>query len=237
MKLFKLLTVSGKEYKLISEDARLNLFTPGRAVFTVQSEETIKGLVRFAFGYAPDNLQLWFVGYVETCTKIDDQQQRIFCRELTARLNQRIPLSLRNVTLSDVLATVGALTGLQFVTPDQLYANTAAPAFYSIGGGYHCMDALAKVFSIPQPMWQQQGNGQVFVGSWAHSHWQPRPLIMDNRWESEYGVANRAKVAAIPKLRPGVLVNNANTIVQVQMMDDQMRLTWSPDPWSDAHGR
>lgn len=51
----------------------------------------------------------------------------------------------------------GQDTGLTFVTPPEPYATTKAPAFYSWGGGYHCMDALAEVYAIPRIAGRRRG--------------------------------------------------------------------------------
>ena len=117
MKLHKILTAANRRYPLVDEAVNLNLFTPGRAAFTVQSAEPLKGVVTFAAGYHPDNIKPWFTGYVETATQVDEKQQRLFCRELTAALFLRLPLALRDVTLAQTLAAIGQATGLEFTLP------------------------------------------------------------------------------------------------------------------------
>jgi len=232
MKLHKIITVAGREYPLISEDVRLNLMTPGRAVFTVEAGESLSGIVVFSLGFDPNDLNQFFLGYVESSTALDGKQQRLFCRELTATLNRPLPLSLRNVTLNGTLEKIAEDTGLEFVTPREQYSQAPAPAFYSMGGGYHCMDSLAQVFDIPQMIWQQQGNGQVYVGSWQHSYWANRPVEIETKWLTGFGNVNRARVPALPKLRPGVFFNEGNYITQVQLDGSHMLLTWNQNPWS-----
>ena len=61
MKLHKALTVAGKAYALVNETLILDLFTPGRAVLTVQSPEPLTGVVIFAAGYHPYDIQPWFI--------------------------------------------------------------------------------------------------------------------------------------------------------------------------------
>ncbi len=227
----KVIRVSGKEFKLINEDVRLHLFNPGVATFTVQSEQKLSGIVHFSLGYDPDKLQRYFIGFIENSMALDGQQQQLFCRELSATLNRLLPLNLRNVTLNETLEAISQDSGLVFVTPEQDYSNTKAPSFYSMGGGYHCMDSLAKVFSIDQLLWQQQGDGRIYVGSWQHSYWVNKPAEIPSEWQTGFGVANRSRIPVIPKIRPGVLLSTGETITQVHLDQNHINLTWSKKPW------
>ena len=168
MKLHKRLTVNGAGVTLNKDDIRLDLQSPGRAVFDIETTEPVKGLVIFLAGYSLDALQQVFYGYVESAFTIDKKQTRVFCRELCAALSRLVPVALRNVTMPEVLRDVAEETGLQFITPPVDYSKKTAPAFYSMGSGYACMDSLGEVFSIPKFVWQQQGDGKVFAGRPDH---------------------------------------------------------------------
>lgn len=231
MKLHKKITVAGVALELTTADIRLDLFNPGRAVFDVVADTALKGLVLFTAGHDPQKLQQVFYGYVENSFAIDKKQQRIFCRELCATLSRLVPVSLRNVTLVQVLAAIAQETGLQFVTPEQLYAKKTTPAFYSIGSGYSCMDALARVFEIPQFIWQQQGDGMLYVGSWQHSFWQGRAVDLPLDMQSASGLANNARIACIPKLRPGVFINGESYITKVHWDGEHQNVSWDKNPW------
>lgn len=230
MRLHKRLAVAGEPVVLIDDDVRLNLFSPGRAALTVKSAKPLHGLVQLDLGYRTDNLQQFFLGYVVTSTTVDGERQKLFCRELTAALAQRVPLSLRYVTLAGVLGAISAITGLEFVSGRGSYTDRKAPAFYSAGAGYWVLDRLAQAFNIPQLIWQQQGDGKVFVGSWADSFWAGRRLELPPGLPSKFGVANRAQIPCIPRLRPGVLLNG-HYVQQVTLAGNFMNLTWSADPW------
>ncbi|MBL4761404.1 MAG: hypothetical protein JKY93_01735, partial [Gammaproteobacteria bacterium] len=90
MKLHRALEVGGDDKRIIDDDVRLNLSSPGSAFFVVESDERLSGIVRFSIGYSLDKMQRFFIGYVESSTTIDSKQQKIFCRELTASLSRRI---------------------------------------------------------------------------------------------------------------------------------------------------
>lgn len=231
MRLHKRLSIAGEEQSLVAEDVRLDLFSPGRAAFTVQSTGALSGLVQLDLGYQLDKLQRFFLGYVVRSESAGSGRQKVFARELTAALACRLPLALRYVTLPEVLKAVAALTGLTFITGRDTYTTVKAPVFYSSGSGYWVLDSLGSVYQVPQFIWQQQGDGRVFVGSWAESFWSGRPLELPKDWHKDHGVAGRAKIPCIPRLRPGVLLNG-NYLTKVGLSGNFMELTWSADPWT-----
>lgn len=231
MKLHKHLTINGGAVTLNTDDLRLDLFNPGRGVFDVETTADIKGLVIFSAGYDPQQLQQVFYGYVENTFTIDKNQQRVFCRELCATLSRLVPVSLRNVTITDILRAISAETGLQFVTPDQPYTKKTTPVFYSIGSGYSCLDSLAEVFSIPQFIWQQQGDGKVFVGSWQDSFWAGKNVPLPVEIQAQSGLANSARIGCMPKLRPGVFLNGQHYVTKVHWDGQQQNIEWDKNPW------
>ena len=234
MKLHKKITVAAQPYPLVSEAANLNLFTPGRAVFTVQADQAVAGIVIFSAGYNPDQVKPWFIGYVETSTQVDNKQQRIFCRELTAVLFPRRPLALRDVNLKQILAAITQATTLEFVLPAtaKTYTSQETAAFYNLANGYHAMDSLGGVFDIEKLLWQQQVDGKVWVGSWNDSHWATKSVDIPRTWETNITSANGATVPALPALRPGAIYNG-KVLTGVEFSGVQMKLTWAANPWAN----
>lgn len=113
MKLHKVLTIGGTVYPLVKDDVRLDLKSPGRAVFTVKAEAEMKGLVTLDIGYNDSTLQRHFMGYVESCTTSNRTEQVVACRELAAVLAMPLPMNLRHVDMRAVLAEISKQTGLQ----------------------------------------------------------------------------------------------------------------------------
>ncbi len=74
-------------------------------------------------------------------------------------------MNLRHIDLRGVLEHVSEQTGLRFRVPDQPYASTRAPFFYSLAAGFQAMESLAQVFAIPDFIWQQQGNAGCAGGA------------------------------------------------------------------------
>ncbi|RON41810.1 hypothetical protein [Pseudomonas brassicacearum] len=227
MKLHKNLAINGAPIALVKDDVRLDVTSPGRATFTIQSAVPVKGLVTLDIGYNEGTLQRHFIGYVERCTAANAVEQVLFCRELAAVLANPLPLNLRHVDLRAVLAEVSEQTGLRFRVPDRPYASVKAPYFYSLAAGYQAMDSLARVFNIPDFTWHQLGNGEVFAGSWADSFFGARaPLQIPSELFDGYQGNQSAMVAALPGLRPGATINHGERITSVALANDQMAIRW-----------
>lgn len=226
MKLNRALRVAGEPVQVVSENIRLDLHTPGRAVFTVQGGEPLRGLVTFDIGYNDQALQRHFIGYVESCTAAGDGRQVLACRELAAVLANPMPLNLRHITLRGVLDALQELTGLTFHCPERPYSTTPAPYFYNLGNGYHALDSLADVFTVPDLIWQQQGNGEMFVGSWADSFWSTRPLPLPASIFDDYQGNQSAQIPALPGVRPGATFNGGLRITTVTLAGNTMAIKW-----------
>lgn len=231
MKLHKLLTINGEPVSMNTDDVRLNLFSPGRAAFKVASSEKLQGIVEFSIGYKPNSLSVLFRGFIENSFQVDKKQHTIFCREFSAALNRILPINLRNCSLADVLQSVNETTAVEFVCAQQAYSQRKAPAFYSIGNGYHCMDALARIYRVPNMIWQQQGDGKVFVGSWEHSYWANKEVPLPVEWQATSGISNSALVPVVPNIRPGVKFTTGEIITDVSYGETHMDLAWAVNPW------
>jgi len=227
MKLHKVLSINGERFDLVSDEVRLDLHTPGRASFVVKTGKPLKGLVTLDVGYNDKPLQRHFVGYVERSTTANRLEQVLLCREVAAILERPLPMGLRHVTLSEVLLEVSKHTGLRFRVPDADYAKTKAPYFYSLATGIQTMDSLGQVFRIPDFIWHQQGDGEVYVGSWADSFWGDKPpLQLPVELFDNYQGNRSATVAALPGLRPGATINQGERITAVILTGTEMAIKW-----------
>lgn len=233
MKLHHALNISGVGYELVSHDVRLELHNPGRATFTIQAEAPVSGLVTLDVGYNDKPLQRHFIGYVERCTAANARQQVLFCRELAAILAKPLPMNLRHVDLRAVLEEISRHTGLRFRVPEQAYATTKAPFFYSLAAGFQAMESMASVFNISDFIWQQQGDGEVFVGSWVDSYFGAKPALqLPIELFDGYQGNQSAMIAALPGLRPGATINQGERVTHVALAGNQMAIKWKTQ--SDA---
>ena len=227
MKLIKQVWVNGLPFTLVDDEIRLDLLSPGRASLSVISDKPLSGIVQIDIGYSGREVQRYFTGYIETSTQQDAERQMLFCRELTAGLNRYLPVSLRNTNLKDLLKHISEILKLNFIAPDKDYALKRIPFFYHLGGGYMALDACGPVFEIPDFIWQQQGDGSVFVGSWQDSRWASRPVTIPNQWLTDQKQVNQATIPLTPPLRPGIKFNDQYYINAVRIIKEKMEITWS----------
>lgn len=222
MKLRKTLYINDTPVKLVEEDILLSLYSPGRAMFQVQSPEPLTGIVRLEVGYSTqDRDQVYFIGVIRASEIVDGQQQRLRCRELTSALYAPLPAALRHPTLQEVTQWYTDRTGLRFVVPEKPYAEKRVPAFYALGSGFHGVDSLGAIFGIENFIWQQQGDGSVFVGSWQDSRWATRPVDLDEGIFNKVTGTGDKKSAVLPQLRPGILLNG-RYVVRVKLKGHEM---------------
>lgn len=213
MKVIKKLEIGGAPFGIASETVRLSLYAPGTAEFVIESDTQVTGSVVFWLGNtlpaqdAPAKLHQFFTGYVVRSVPAGPNKKSVLVRELAAILERPLPLSMRHVSARDVLAQIGADTGLSFVMPQQAYSNKRAAYFYSLASGFLALDEIGRVFAIPDYVWQQNGDGTVYAGSWADSHWATRPVMLPAGFFSAARSNNQFSCAAIPALRPGAQLN------------------------------
>lgn len=225
MKLRKTFYVNDEPVKLVSDDTLLSLYSPGRAVYQVQSPKPLAGHVRLEVGYSTqDKDQVFFIGVIRESHVVDGQQQRLMCNELTCVLYTHLPAAIRHPTLVDVAQWYAEQTGLRFVVPDRPYATRRVPAFYTLGNGYHGINSLGAVFGIERYIWQQQGDGSVYVGSWDDSRWASRPVNIPEERFSQVNATGSKACAVLPQLRPGVNLNG-EYLASVQMKGLEMVTT------------
>lgn len=225
MKLIKSLTVNGKTMGLVKEHVWLDMSTPGRADFTVRSAGPLTGIVQLAIGDAAQgNTIVFFTGFIAQSHTVDKAQQRIFCRELSAVLWATIPVSIRNASLNDILGIYSRKTGLSFLVPDKSYGATPCPCFQTIANGIHGLDSLGAIFGIKDYIWQQQADGQIYVGAWQDSRWAKKPFSVPEKFFQDVQLDGTKTMQTIPGLRPGVQLNG-QYITSMQLKEHFMVIT------------
>lgn len=216
----------GKD-KTQSESHRITFSenTPGRCTVKVKANPDPNTLIAIDLGWG-DAITRVFLGYVERVTPVESGWSSLFCRELAAVLYHPLNVFIRHPTLMQLLSEVTNKTGLQFVVPDKAYSKSAIPCFYSDGNGYRVMDELGQAFSIDDLFWQQQGNGQIYVGSWADSHWADKPVTIPNQLMTQHSANKSVTIPAVPKIRPGVVVNGIR-LSGVEFTGTEVKITWT----------
>jgi len=228
MKLERQLNIDNVPYHVIDDRVVLDIDSPGRAQFLIDAGDkpvTARQVVSFTLGYArQDTMRRLFYGYVETVNTIDRRQQ-LFCRELSAVLYAPLPLDLRHVTMREVIDAIQSKTGLDFAVGEGAYSRKKVANFYNLGNGYQAMQSMVRVFGIERYIWQQQGHGVIYAGSWDDSRWADKAADLPGNLLSEHLSNNSARLVAVPSLRPGTQLNG-NIVSQVDFSGNGMVIAW-----------
>lgn len=198
--------------------------TPGTCQITVNTQAKRLDKVALDLGWG-EMVDRVFIGYVERVQPAVNGWYTLFCRELAASLAFNLSVMLRHPTMRQVLNEITEQTGLDFVVPDKAYANTAIPCFYCDGSGYEILDNIGRAFRIADFIWQQQGNGQIYIGSYQDSFWQDKPIVIPNAMMTNHQAGRAANMPAAPMIRPNVTANNER-IKLVEFKGTNMTISW-----------
>lgn len=198
--------------------------TPGNCQITVNTKVKQHAIIAVDLGWG-DMIDRVFIGYVERVMPAVNGWYTLFCRELSASLALNYSVMLRHPTLKKVLDELSQLTGLEFLVPDSAYADTAIPCFYCDSSGYAMLDNIGRSFRVDDFIWQQQGNGKIYVGSYQDSFWADKPIVIPNNLMTDHQSGRTATIPAAPMIRPNVLANGSR-IKTVEFKQTQMTITW-----------
>ena len=198
--------------------------TPGNCQISINTKVKQHAIVAVDLGWG-DMIDRVFIGYVERVMPAVNGWYTLFCRELSASLALNYSVMLRHPTLKQVLDELSQLTGLEFVVPDKTYIETAIPCFYCDSSGYAMLDNIGRSFRIDDFIWQQQGNGKIYVGSYQDSFWADKPIVIPNSLMTNHQAGRTATIPAAPMIRPNVLAN-VSRIKTVEFKETHMTITW-----------
>lgn len=219
------ITIDDDAFKVIDSDVLLTLNRFGRGRFLIEAQEKpSQGLVKFVSGYKGRNSTQWLTGFIESVVEVEQNQWRVFCRELSAVYYSICPIALRNVSLTEVTKALFDLKSVGFSAPDMPYSKTKAACFNSWGRGLDAIEQLGRVFSIDDFVWYLQDDQSIFVGSHKDSifngHDFPIARSAFKQLTSMDGI-----LGLVPGLRPGFSVNQKR-IQQVRIKNENMVLEW-----------
>lgn len=227
MKLNKRIYINGEQRKLVSEQIILELSAGGRATFVIEGEVEERQLVEFQMGYQGDYLA-YFNGFITKAQPAQNGFTRFIARERSGLLAARWPSSIQHPTVSEVIEQLSFETGLTFVLPEQDYVYNRIPNFTSQGTGYQLLNNVGRAFSIPDFCWYQQTDNTIYLGSFADSRWQSRPIKLEPALSKKQHGGESMTMAVIPSVRPGAIVNQKR-ITEVHIEKDDMTLFWKTE--------
>ncbi len=217
------------ELELVKHHLVLSAIQPGNCVLTVKESAAAKvnAVVALELGWGDEAARV-FLGFVEKLQPGKPGYLLMHCRELAAILAKPLAVVLRHPTFRMVIDEVSEQKGLTFTLPDKAYCDTAIPCFYSDASGYGVLDNLGRAFAVSGYIWQQQGNGSIYVGSWTDSYWAGREVELPTQYINGQG-SKSATLPVIPKLRPhvDVVINGSkHRLTSVEVKDTEMTVRW-----------
>jgi hypothetical protein len=198
--------------------------SPGTCQITIDKPAERLTPVAFEMGWG-DMIDRVFFGYIERVMPAANGHYTVFCRELTSGLANNLSVMLRHPTLRQVCSEITAQTGLEFALPKKPYADTAIPCFYCDCSGYAMLDNIGRAYKIADFIWQQQGNGTIYVGSHADSYWNGKNIAIPQGLMTNQQGGKTATIPATPKIRPNVIANGAR-VQKVEFKKTDMQITW-----------
>lgn len=230
MNITTLTTVNGHEVQVQKQTTRLELFTPGRGVLNIVSEEAPEpGQPVLRVMKLDDNQpRIVFTGYIDAVTQVQKKSWSITVREISATLARRVVVSVRHATAENILQSLTEQTGLQFLLPESDWTEKDLPRFQHIGTGYSALDKLLTAFSVKKGIWHQQTDGRVYVGEYENSSVNKVITLQPSDISNVSSTAG--EISAIPQLRPGHRISVSGTEKYITAIDtsaDTMRLTWA----------
>lgn len=202
----------------------LQASSPGTCQLTVDKSAERFTPVAFEMGWG-EMIERVFYGYIERIMPAANGLYTVFCRELSSALANNLSVTLRHPTLRNVCDEIKAQVGLEFVLPDKPYADTAISCFYGDTSGYAMLDNLGRTYKVPDFIWQQQGNGKIYLGSYQDSFWAGKDITIPQSLMTDQQAGKTATIPAVPKLRPNVTVNGAR-IAKVEFKGTNMTISW-----------
>ena len=227
MKLNKRIFINGEQRKLVSEQVILELSAGGRATFVIEGEVKESQLVELQIGYQ-DDYKAYFDGFITKAQPAQNGFTRFIARERSGLLAARWPISIQHPTVSEVIEQLSFETGLKFVLPEQDYIYHRIPNFTSQGTGYQLLNNLGRAFSISDFCWYQQTDSTIYLGSFADSRWQSRPVPLETELSKKQRGGESMTLAVIPSVRPGAIINQKR-ITEVHFEKDEMTLYWKTE--------
>lgn len=225
MKLTKRLTIGTEQRELVSHNIVLELSAGGRGLIHVNGTAKKGELVTLDIGYNNQPVR-YFTGYIEKATMAGRGITRILVRELSGILAERYPVSIQHATFRQIITQLADSCGLSFVIPEQAnYTDTPIANFTSQGTGYQLLNNLFRAFAVPNGVWYQQQDSQIYIGSYQHCRWASKPVEIQGEL-SQSQTNNSWQLIAMPAMRPGALVNNSR-VNKVELINDTMLITWS----------
>ncbi|WP_392551248.1 hypothetical protein RHO14_07055 [Orbus wheelerorum] len=230
MKIIKKLVINNIEKQLIDTNILLELSGCGRGFIVVnaeQSEILTNTIVKIDLGYY-GSVSRWFTGYVESEQPAKKGTKKLIIRELIGVYSREFNCSFQHPTIKDITNWLTANYQLKFDLPDKDYINTKIPHFKHSGTGNHLLKAIGEAFNIADYVFYQNQVGTIYLGSYSDCYYGDKQIDLGddlNKMSLSTTGVNTIVVPFVPKIRPGVILNN-RIVKEVNLINDELHLTF-----------
>lgn len=230
MKINKQVIINNETKQIIDCNIILEINACGRGFITIPASSNISfknSIIKMNIGYGND-LQRYFTGYVESEQLAGRETKKLFIRELIGGYIQNIDCSFQHPTLKTVTDYLKSKKGLSFDLPDADYTNTKIPHFKHSGTGFHLLQEIGRAFNILDYTFYQKPTGTIYCGSYNDCYFNDKNINLGenlNKIASSTAGSNMVKIPLVPKLRPGVKINDKK-VIAVNLINDNMTLTF-----------
>lgn len=234
MKINKHTEINGQKVSAPSSQIRLEIHTPGRAIFTISKPDQTPQPGQAITHSTQTGNSDWctlFAGYIERVAITGPDTWQIIARENAAALNQRLNINARHCQPADLLNIISEQTGVAFVLPESDWTKKTAARFQHIGTGYGALDQLIKIWEIPAGIWHQQPDGRVYIGEKQHSITNKTIALPPDVFSQK--TVTGATLILVPRLRPGTKIKTGDitqTVTAIDITGDTMRIEWQRPP-------
>ncbi|MDP2548910.1 hypothetical protein [Oceanobacter sp. 4_MG-2023] len=231
MRIDTALNINHTTAELISNNVKLELNTPGRAIITAITDTDPQSgqAITLDAKLNGTNWRPVIWGYIDTVQPLAGGAWQILARELAATLNRRIPINLRQPLPADVLQTLSDQTGAVFVLPESDWTKTQIPRYQHLGGGYGALDNMLKTWGVTDGIWQQQTDGRIYVGERKNSATGAKTIDLPASIFDSLSTLG-GTLPLTPRIRPGISITinggQPQIIHSIEIAGDTMRLQW-----------
>lgn len=229
MKLYKKCSINNQTRELISCNIILEMNSAGRGFVKIkaESDETFLNKVFILNVGYHESINRFFTGFVESEQIAETGTKKLYVREMVALFSNKINVSLQHTTIKEITSLLTEKHHLTFELPDADYINKKIPHFKYQGTGYGLLDNIGRSFQIDDYCYYQTPFGKIFLGSYNESGYANKNIDLNdlNKLALKTSSSDQITLPFIPKVRPGVLINNKRVRL-VNLKDDELSIAF-----------
>jgi hypothetical protein len=206
----EILVINDDDYEIVKRYVHQGLNEIGYGVFYIRASQSPGiDLVEYYCSILNEDLDPLFYGNIHAPEEVSPGLYKLVCRENTALLETKAPISIQHPTPKQILSELKTLTGLDFIYAETAaYMDKLAPYFYSLNNARFALNAMPPLYGLELGIWFQLATGQVYWGEWKDSHFaEKNPVTLDyDMVLSRSAVDNTIRLPLVPGIISGMRI-------------------------------